>query len=220
MTESERVALNSALFDGFSQVHFTAVSPHRAHASLRHLWQGLASAACATAAKYVAVPRVVDLGAGDGFSSLAFLQVGAHVTAVDGSVEQLKCLAQLGTGAERLTIRQQSVEEFLREDGEPYDIAVASSFLHHVPDYLSLVGDIMKRIAPFGQILLFQDPLRYDTQNRFTRAFDIASYSFWRVSQPDLVGGVKRRLRRICGVCLEDCPQKRRRSGCNCRAAL
>jgi SAM-dependent methyltransferase len=207
LTKPDRIEINSSFFDGVSREQFTAISPHLAHPTLRALWSRLAVSAYQTAARDAEVPSVLDLGAGDGSSSLVFLEQGAAVTAVDASAEQLRRLCQSGLAPERLAIRQQSVEDYLRENRRTHDIIVASSFLHHVPDYLALVTSMAGLAAPHGQILLFQDPLRYDTQGRFTRSFDILSYAFWRMFQPDFLGGVKRRLRRMRGIYLEDCPQ-------------
>ena len=77
--------------------------------------------------------------------------------------------------------------------------------LHHLPDYLGVIREAVDRLSPAGQFLSFQDPLRYDTVGRFTRAFDELSYLTWRVFQGDLWGGLKRRLRRSRGV-LDDSP--------------
>ncbi|HEY4363756.1 MAG TPA: class I SAM-dependent methyltransferase [Bryobacteraceae bacterium] len=207
MAKADRLAINSSYFDGLSAHQFASGSPHMAHASLRALWRQLVRSVYSAAADNINVPKVLDLGAGDGFASLAFLEQGASVTAVDSSVEPLRRLWQYGAGSNRLTIREQSVEDYLQENHGKFDIAVASSLLHHVPDYLAVVSKMAALTEQRGQILLFQDPLRYDTQGYFTRGFAFISYFFWRMLQPDLGGGIRRRLRRMRGVYLDDCPQ-------------
>jgi SAM-dependent methyltransferase len=207
LTKPDRIEINASFFDGKSREQFAAMSPHLAHPALRALFSRLATSVYEAAARGGEVPSVLDLGAGDGSSSVVFLEQGAAVTAVDASAEQIRRLRQSGIAPERLAIRQQSVEDYLRENLRTHDVIVASSFLHHVPDYLALVTAMAGLAGPHGQILLFQDPLRYDTQGKFTRGFDILSYAFWRMCQPDFFGGVRRRLRRMRGIYLDNCPQ-------------
>jgi SAM-dependent methyltransferase len=106
---------------------------------------------------------------------------------------------------ERLEIRCGEVRDVLGQLDGPYDIVVASACLHHIPDYVGVIHDAVRLLTPAGQFLSLQDPLRYDSVGRFTRAFDELSYLSWRVFQGDLWGGLKRRLRRSHGV-LDDSP--------------
>lgn len=208
MKESRQVEMNSAFFDNRSSARFAESSPHIAHPTLASLWQSVAKRALATAAQVPRLLHVLDLGAGDGFSALPFLEAGALVTAVDSSTVQLERLRQRPAGASNLEIRQQDVEQFLRENHAHYDIVIASSFLHHVKDYLALVENLASIAADTGsQILLFQDPMRYDTVGRASRAFYLLSYAAWRCRQPDAFGGIRRRIRRFHGVYMEDCPE-------------
>src|SRR5262249_16266862 len=46
----------------------------------------------------------------------------------------------------------------------------------------------------------FQDPLRYDTLSYTTRAFSFMAFYFWRIFKGDLVGGMKRFIRRQRGI--------------------
>ncbi len=199
--------MNSALFNEWSSQQFVRSSPHIAHAPLRALWEQIAEAAYERSRRSGQVPSVLDLGAGDGFSSLPFLKRGAFVTAVDCSVGPRLRIQGLAPRRDCLTILQESVETFLKRNGKRYDIVIASSFLHHVPDYLTLVSEIADVLTASGEVLFFQDPLRYDTQPILTRLFDVFGYAAWRLSQPDAFGGMKRRFRRMRGIYFEDCPQ-------------
>jgi SAM-dependent methyltransferase len=199
--------MNSLLFDTLSAERFAKSSPHVSQPALRNLYRREAHSAYDAALLRTSLPKVLDLGAGDGFSCLPFLEKGASVTAVDDSAEQLRRLGQLDLGKGSLLIRQQSVEDFLSQNQQQFDIVLASSFLHHVPDYLALITSTARILTPRGQIFLFQDPIRYASLNPFVRAFDILSYGVWRMSQPDFLGGVARRVRRLRGIYLDDCPQ-------------
>jgi SAM-dependent methyltransferase len=128
------------------------------------------------------------------------LERGAQVTAVDVSSSQL---AELGRKCHefgsRLELVCGDIAEFLSRTNEKYDVVVASACPHHIPDYLVVIDSAVARLAPHGQFVSFQDPLRYDSVGRFSRAFSELGYLSWRVFQGDLWGGFQRRLRRSRG---------------------
>ncbi len=190
---------------GWTEI-FVEGAPHLKHASLRALFARLIRQVYGRAAEHTSTPRVLDICAGEGSVTRQLLELGAQVTAVDVSTSQL---AELGRKCarfgDRLETRRGDVCEVLGQLDGPYDVVVASACLHHMPDYVGVIRDAIKLLTPAGQFLSFQDPLRYDSVGRFTRAFDELSYLSWRVFQGDLWGGLKRRLRRSRGV-LDDSP--------------
>ena len=154
-----------------------------------------------------ATPRVLDLGAGEGSATLPFLALGARVTAVDLSPSQLAKLAdRCGAHAERLSIRCQDAESVLQESAAQFDVVVANSFLHHVPDYIALVRKAAAALGHGGQFFSFQDPLRYDTMPRSHLLFSRLAYASWRIWRQDAFGGLMRHMRRKHGVFREDSP--------------
>jgi SAM-dependent methyltransferase len=154
-------------------------------------------------------PHVLDLGAGQGAATIPFLELGASVTAVDDSEEQLDRLrARCRPFGPRLTIVRADAAEFVWQGGRRYDSAVLSSFLHHVPDYAAFLGAVAdERLEPRSHVLTFQDPLLYRSLGRPTRAFGALAYASWRLRRGDVVGGLRRRARRSRGVWRDDCPQ-------------
>jgi len=182
-------------------------APHVKHKSLRELYAKLAIGIYDYTRKSAITPKVLDLGAGEGSTTLQFLELGAEVTAVDNSKSQLVSLenkCELFKG--RLKVYSQDVESFLsRKNHGSYDIVVVSSFLHHIPDYLELIKKIIALLPPHGQFFAFQDPLRYDSVGKFTKVFSDFSYFSWRIFQGDAIEGVKRRMRRGRGIYLQDC---------------
>ena len=190
---------------GWTEI-FVEGAPHLKHASLRALVSRLIQQACERAVEHTPTPRVLDLGAGEGSVTRQLLELGTRVTAVDVSSSQL---AELDRKCEpfgdRLETRCGDMHEVLQQLVGPFDVVVASACFHHLPDYLGIIRDAIKLLAPHGQFLSFQDPLRYDSVGRFTRTFGEVSYLSWRVFQGDLWGGLKRRLRRSRGV-LDDSP--------------
>jgi SAM-dependent methyltransferase len=199
--DANRAVYNS----GWTEV-FVEGAPHIKHASLRALFERLLAQALERAASQASPPRVLDLGAGEGSVTQLLLERGSAVTAVDVSESQLAELRRkCSSFADRLDVRCGEVESVLQSLEGPYDLAVASAFLHHVPDYLGLLRRVIELLGPHGQFLSFQDPLRYDTIGRLTKALGEVGYLSWRVFQGDLRGGLARRLRRARGQ-LDDSP--------------
>ena len=190
---------------GWTEI-FVEGAPHLKHASLQALFARLIRQVYERAAEHAPTPRFLDIGAGEGSVTRQLLELGARVTAIDVSSSQLAKLGRkCGRFGDRLETCCGDVSDVLpRLDGS-YEVAVASSCLHHLPDYLGVIREAVERLAPAGQFLSFQDPLRYDTVGRFTKAFSELSYLSWRVFQGDLWGGLKRRLHRSRGV-LNDSP--------------
>ena len=139
-------------------------APHLNHAGVRALFCELARTAWAEALRSCETPRVFDLGAGEGSATMPFLTLGARVTAVDSSAAELDALRKKAERfGDRLDVRCEDVSDALAAMRDEYDIVVASSFLHHVPDYLGLLSRAVARLSPHGQFLSFQDPMRYDS---------------------------------------------------------
>lgn len=196
---------NVAAYDEVMTRDYVRAAPHLKHPSLRRRQQMLIARTVERARASVAEPRVLDLGAGEGSVTRAFLEHGAAVTAVDLSHSQLAALeARCQAFAPRLQTHCAEVDAFLGSAAGPWDIVVATSFLHHVPDYLALVARLTPLLAPGGQLFTFQDPLRYDSLTPFTRTFSTATYGVWRLAQGDVARGIGRRLRRARGVYLDD----------------
>jgi SAM-dependent methyltransferase len=143
----------------------------------------------------------LDLGAGEGSATQLFLEAGAKVTAVDISQGQLEILRQTcARFGDKLSVRCEDINDTLRTETKKYDIVVAISFLHHVPDVIDLTRKALTLLKPNGQFFAFQDPLRYDSLALTTRAFSFCAFYFWRIFKGDLVAGTKRFIRRRRGI--------------------
>lgn len=202
---------NAAIYDALEDGEYVDGAPHLKHEQLRTFYMDLAARVVAEAAGHRRPPRVLDLGAGEGTATLPFLEAGAEVTAVDVSERQLEVFrSRCGSHAERLSIRCGDVEEVIRaslQAGTTYEVIVANSFLHHVPDPAGLIRSVVPLLAPHGILFSFQDPLRYRSLGAFTRTVAGLAYFCWRVPKGDVVGGAMRRARRMMGVYRDDCPQ-------------
>ncbi len=199
---------NAQAYDAEGTRRYIDRAPHLKHASLKRLYLDMVAEVFDGAASHVAVPRILDLGAGEGSATIAFLELGAQVTAVDISAEQLSALRSKTAVFGMLETRCEDVFDALRSIAAqkvPYDVVVSNSFLHHIPDYLSLIRESACVLAPHGQFFSFQDPLRYDSLRRPVMLFSTAAYFCWRITRGDVVRGVGRRIRRRKGIYLESC---------------
>jgi SAM-dependent methyltransferase len=198
-------AANDLVYDRKDATTYIEGAPHIKHASLRALYSKLLVQVFDAAAEHVQTPRILDLGSGEGSVTLAFLELGAKVTAVDISRRQCDdLLAKCSRHIDRLEVRCEDVGDVLKDKSQQYDIVATNSFLHHVPDYLGLIEQSLDLLAPGGQFFSFQDPMRYDSLGRFTYHFKNFSYLTWRLWRGDVIGGLKRRYRRSRGVYYED----------------
>lgn len=201
-------ALNEQYFSNISEGEFVESSPHLKHGELSHLALNEARRIFEQLRRSNDCPTILDMGAGEGMLALPFLEMGAAVTAADATNALLDVLAaRAAQFKSRLTFAPGDIFETLdqcEKTGRRFDIVCASSFLHHIPDYLKLCRVSAGLIRPGGVLFTFQDPLRYDTLGSGTYWFDRLSYFAWRVFQGNYVRGIKTRLRRLSGVYRDD----------------
>jgi ubiquinone/menaquinone biosynthesis C-methylase UbiE len=91
--------------------------------------------------------RALDVGSGTGNVTRHLADLGLEVTAADVSPDLLRIVA------ERLPqVRTQRLDGFglAGIEDESFDIATAYSVLHHVPDYLAMVDEIVRVLRPGG----------------------------------------------------------------------
>jgi 2-polyprenyl-3-methyl-5-hydroxy-6-metoxy-1,4-benzoquinol methylase len=202
--KQDAAALNREWFGVQSEVEFVEGSPHLSHVSLRAYFYSVAREVLQTVAIKDRRTVVLDMGAGDGALTLPYLEVGASVTAADVTLEFLESLRERSTRyRESLTILPGDIFETLRNlvnKQEKFDLVCASSFLHHIPDYLELCRLTSNLVRKGGIFFTFQDPLRYDTLSTPARVMERAGYFSWRLFQGNYLRGVKTRIRRLFKV--------------------
>jgi SAM-dependent methyltransferase len=195
---------NRVLYDEVGAHKYVDSAPHLKHRQIREFHTSLIESVHSAAAQNTDEVRVLDLGAGEGSCASKFLQLGAKVTAVDISAYQLQRLqVQCKSFSQKLGLRHEDAWETL-ERPDRYDVVVANSFLHHVPDYLALIGRALPHIEAKGQFFSFADPLRYDTMSKASYVFSNTSYFAWRLFQGHLWQGLKTRIRRMRGIYIAD----------------
>lgn len=192
---------NELIYNDESARHYIDGAPHIKHASLRQLYYQFVFDLYNHSKKFTKKPTVLDLGAGEGSVTIPFLELGAKVVAIDISYRQLEALLmKCAKYGDKLEVRCEDISNTSLYEKETFDIVVFNSFLHHIPDYLALIGKTAKMLNPYGQFFSFQDPLRYDSLGLFDRVFSEGTYFFWRIFKGDVVNGLKRRVRRFRGL--------------------
>jgi ubiquinone/menaquinone biosynthesis C-methylase UbiE len=106
--------------------------------------------------------EALDIGCGMGNITLKLLALGFKVTALDISttmIKEVKCALPADIAA-NLDIVEADVDTFLSKLASKYNLVTMSSVLHHVPDYLKCLKNIMKFILVGGFLYITHEPLR------------------------------------------------------------
>ncbi len=206
---SEWVAqANARSYNELERERYIDGAPHIHHAGIAARYDALLARVFSEATQRTPAPSLLDLGAGEGTVTEKALQLGAAVTAVDVAEAQLDRLRRRCTKwSDRLdTIQADAIGavELLKRQARQFDIVMAISFLHHVPDYIGLLRQATALLTSHGQVLTFEDPMRYDSLPLWDKTVSRVSYIGWRLGQGDLLNGAMRYLRRRRGRFLEE----------------
>jgi SAM-dependent methyltransferase len=109
---------NASFYDADGTRKYVDDTPHIKHASLRRLYSKLVVQVFDNARKHSKSLLVLDLGAGEGSSTMLFLELGAKVVAVDISRSQLDTLkTRCALFDDMLEVRCADIGDALREIG-------------------------------------------------------------------------------------------------------
>ncbi|SRR6266568_3018257 len=101
-----------------------------------------------------ASPLALDFGSGTGNLTHHLLELGAHVVAADISEGCLSHLVDSVDDNKRLNTLLLSGSDLKGVDPESFDVVAAYSVLHHIPDYLTSVQELVRILKPGGIIFL------------------------------------------------------------------
>jgi SAM-dependent methyltransferase len=182
-----------------SGVDYRVGSPHLSH---RDLYDRLVCTLrhAVTEVSEAGLPLdVVEIGAGHGGFTEPMLAAGCRVTALEmsrPSVDRLNALFASNPLFRSLYTPDGSFGDL----AEDYSIAACVSVLHHIPDYLGALHDLVSRIRPGGAVIILQEPLWYSRMSGLALRLNRLGYLLWRLRQGSLRRGLATQVRRVRGV--------------------
>jgi SAM-dependent methyltransferase len=142
--------------------------------------------------------RCLDCGGGTGNVTLKMLRRGWRVTVVDVSPEMLAILKEkVSTAGKSAAFVNDSIENFLAQCNEGFDVISFSSVLHHLFSPLAVVRSASERISLGGFFYSVFDPV--PPSSKFAAAcFGSLDTLLAKLSydRKDLLPGIYRRLRK------------------------
>lgn len=142
--------------------------------------------------------RVIEVGAGHGTFTDHLAAAGAEILVTEMSAPSVEVLRHRFRHNPQVTVVHDPEGEVIR-GSESIDAVVFISVLHHIPDYLGTVEQLVQRIAPGGAFFSVQDPLWYPRRSWMSMNLDRGAYFVWRLGQGDLRRGLSTRMRRLRG---------------------
>ena len=149
--------------------------------------------------------RVLELGAGHGTFTDSLISAGATVEVTEMSKPSAAVLRDRFRHVSAVTVIDDPDGDRAASGGE-VDLVVYLSVLHHIPDYVRSVSNVVDRVAPEGAFVSFQDPLWYPRRGWLDLGIERASFLAWRVPRGGLVRGLSTQARRVRGVWDENNP--------------
>ncbi|MDK1345867.1 methyltransferase domain-containing protein [Streptomyces sp. 378] len=178
---------------------YAAGSPHIRHHTIRDRLIGDLHTLVQQVTDRNGQCRVLELGAGHGTFTDHLVAAGAQVTVTEMSEPSVRFLRSRFHRNPQVTVIHDKDGTAACQAG-PLDAVVCISVLHHIPDYLGTVRQLIERIVPGGAFLSVQDPLWYPRRSRVSLSLDRNAYFLWRLGQGQLRRGLATRLRRLRGV--------------------
>lgn len=97
--------------------------------------------------------KVLDVGAGTGNLARKYLDLGCKVTASDVSMKSLDLLEQL-SGSPKTLSKHLIEGDTLDFPDNTFDIVCTYSVLHHIPDYIKTVREMIRVVQPGGIVYI------------------------------------------------------------------
>jgi SAM-dependent methyltransferase len=180
-------------------VDYRLGSPHLSHWALYDRLTEVLRSALNQVSSAGLPATVLEIGAGHGGYTEPVLAGGFGVTAVEMSGPSLTRLQAKYGGNPNFRAVFHAGGPF-PQDSEQYGLILAVSVLHHIPDYIAFLDEVLPRLVPGGTLLTLQDPLWYARVGSFAHLMDRAGFYAWRIRQGNLRRGLATAGRRLRGV--------------------
>ena len=124
--------------------------------------------------------RVLDLGCGDGNTSIFFAQRGANVVAIDTSEVAIQSLTEFCTENSINNIKAVKCSAFDIDQLGPFDFVFGRMILHHLEPFGGFAEVLRKSIAPGGKAFFHENNAASDLlvwfRNNIVGKFGIPKY--------------------------------------------
>lgn len=174
-------------------------SPHLKHAALNSWLLGRIGELAAAVSEGGRSARILEIGGGHGMLTEHLVSLGAEVTVSEISKPSANVLGRRFLDSPQVQIIHDADGEGIFDIPGDFDLVLCVAVLHHIPDYLEYVRGLMRLVRPGGTLATFQDPDWYPRRSRTETFVDKGSYFAWRLTQGQLVEGLRTRIRRIRG---------------------
>jgi ubiquinone/menaquinone biosynthesis C-methylase UbiE len=116
--------------------------------------------------------NILDVGAGTGNLALKFLDLRCKVTASDVSIKSLELLKRLSNNNPRLKLAIIKDKKLPFQDNQ-FDVVCTYSVLHHIPDYLFTIHEMIRVCKPNGLIYIDHE----GNENRWNPEYNLSKYN-------------------------------------------
>lgn len=175
-------------------------SPHLKHARLRSRINVSLQQEVARLQASKGHCRVLEIGAGHGSFSGVLIDAGADLTITEMSRPSAAHLVRIFAGQPNVTVVLDNDGRWASETDQRFDLVVAISVLHHIPDYIGAVERYIEMTNEGGSFLSWQDPAWYPRQSRAQLIAAQSAYFAWRLGQGHISRGLATRMRRLRGI--------------------
>jgi len=185
---------------------YDAGSPHLKHDDIREMISKSLRDAVTHQIKIKGKCIALEIGAGHGCFTQILVDAGASVIVTEMSLpsaDKLKCDY---LGSKSVIVYHDDTGNWLGESDMSFDLIACISVLHHIPDYLGFMEIAFDHITENGTFISWQDPLWYPRRTRLNLVFEKICYYSWRLTQKNLLSGLRTRLRRLQGILDENNP--------------
>lgn len=116
---------------------------------------------------------VLDVGAGTGNLSLKFIELGCYVTASDVSRKSLELLKSISNNKNKIDLVCIDGKDLPFDDNK-FDIVCTYSVLHHIPDYLHAIREMVRVAKPGALIYIDHEASESKwNPNRFLKEYNL-----------------------------------------------
>lgn len=147
------VRVHDSISDLYEQVHGEIFNPIEQDRLYQELKQSLVYIETSSGIK-----EAFDYGCGSGNLTKHLLNLSLKVTAADVSEKFLTIVEKKYAKKGRLNILKINGQDLSNIENNQFDLVATYSVLHHIPDYLSIVKEMVRVVKPGGIIYLDHEP--------------------------------------------------------------